>query len=417
MKKIISIIFSIICLFAFIGCKNASEQNEQLAIKEIYVGDIFIIEGDYDLTSSDTKVAEISEEGIIKGISKGITIIEDTNNTIKIQLNVLEKEAIVNILVTSKQTIKVGEEISLDCNIDGSIDSFIFSYLSNDETIATVNSNGVVTGVSSGIATITITAISSEQTIIKDYLIYVKEEQFNNGNTTTVINNITYEVVGDIDLSIINNKTVEIVDKYKESILGVSNYQYVNNGFEKVLVEAGVGTGFIFKVKEISKGNYLYYVLTNYHVIEDYNTLKIYFGYSDEYMEASYVASNEKLDLAVVSFESTFNYEVLEFGDIEDVSVGDFAIAIGNANGYEYYGSVTFGIVSYCNRVLSGETATFIQHDVAINPGNSGGPLLNLDGKVIGVNTLKIVKEEIDNMGFSISSDIVIKYINSLNLD
>ena len=82
------------------------------------------------------------------------------------------------------------------------------------------------------------------------------------------------------------------------------------------------------------------------------------------------------------------------------MSVGDFAIAIGNSNGYEYYGSVTFGIISYVDRTLDGEISTYLQHDVAINPGNSGGPLLDINGKVIGINTLKIVEDEIDNMGF-----------------
>ena len=143
----------------------------------------------------------------------------------------------------------------------------------------------------------------------------------------------------------------------------------------------------------------------------------IYFGYDDEYLNATYIASNESLDLAVVSFESNKEFEVLELANAEEVSVGDFAIAIGNSNGYEYYGSVTFGTISFVNRKLSGEAATFLQHDVAINPGNSGGPLLSIDGKVIGVNTLKIVDDEVDNMGFSITIDVLKKYIDSLNIE
>ena len=121
--------------------------------------------------------------------------------------------------------------------------------------------------------------------------------------------------------------------------------------------------------------------------------------------------------MAVLTFKSTEDYEVIPLGNTSDVNQGDFAVAIGNANGYEYFGSVTFGVISYVNRELAGEEAVFLQHDVAINPGNSGGPLFSLDGKVIGVNTLKIVDTDIDNMGFSISIDVVKNYLATLGLN
>lgn len=416
MKKIYIIVLFIISGIFLSGCND----NKIINQKEIMVGDIFIVEGDYTLLSSDSTIATVSNEGIVKGIKEGEVVISDTNNLLEIKLNVINNQN-VKILVSSKQTISVGEVIKLDCNVTNSSNektSYVFTYQSNDETVAIVNSSGEVKGVSSGLATITIKAINSidNSSVTKEYLIYVKNNS-DQSIITNVIDNISYEVVGDIDLTNINNKTVNIVNKYKESILGVSNYQYALNGFEKVLVEAGVGTGFVFKANKLSDNSYQYYLLTNYHVVENNNSLKVYFGYSDEYLEATLVSTNESLDLAVVSFKSSKILEILEFGNIDDLAVGDFAIAIGNANGYEYYGSVTFGIVSYLNRKLQGEDATFIQHDVAINPGNSGGPLLSLDGKVIGVNTLKIVKSEIDNMGFSISIDVVKNYINSLNLN
>ena len=90
-------------------------------------------------------------------------------------------------------------------------------------------------------------------------------------------------------------------------------------------------------------------------------------------------------------------------------------IAVGNPDGYEYYGSVTFGVVSGPERYVSTDTdgddtvdfsAEYIQHDVAINPGNSGGGLFTLDGKLVGINTLKLVDDSIDNMGFAIPSNV-----------
>ena len=91
-------------------------------------------------------------------------------------------------------------------------------------------------------------------------------------------------------------------------------------------------------------------------------------------------------------------------------------IAVGNPDGYDYYGSVTFGVVSGPERYVSTDTdgdnttdfsAEYIQHDVAINPGNSGGGLFTLDGKLVGINTLKLVDQSIDNMGFAIPSNVV----------
>lgn len=412
MKKIISVLIVIISIF-LIGCNSDKIKDK----KEIEVGDFFILEGDYQLESSNSLVATIDESGVIKGISCGVALITDINKTIEIELTVKDKIVNKYLIFKNKQTIKVGEELQLECEIINGDESYVYDYFSNDQTVATVDVNGVVKGISSGVATIFVKAIYEEEIIEKEVLIFVKEDNKENNNISNVINNVTYEVVGNIDLTMINNNVVGLVERYKESIIGVSNYQYVQNGYEKVLVEAGVGTGFIFKQVSLTNGNYLYYVLTNNHVIKDYVNIKIYFGYQDEYLDASYIASSTSLDLAVITFESKTKYEVLELGNNANVKVGDFAVAIGNSNGYEYYGSVTFGTISFVDRQLKGETATFLQHDVAINPGNSGGPLLGLDGTVIGVNTLKIVDDEVDNMGFSISIDIVKKYIESLNLN
>lgn len=412
MKKIYSIFIIIFSIF-LISCSNNTKTIK--IEKTIFVEDIFTVEGDYKLFSSNQEVATVNDSNVVKGLSCGNSIISDKDNSFEINLTVLAKNEEKNIIINCKQTLKIDEEIQLNCEVLNSNDAYIFNYKSNDENVATISNTGLVKGISSGIATITISAIFNNEILQKDFLIYVKEKKENN-NISNVIDNITYEVVGNIDLSMINKDIVNLVEKYKESIVGVSNYQYAQNGFNKVLVEAGVGTGFIFKKEIKENGNTLYYVLTNHHVIKDNSALKIYFGYVDEYVDASLLASNESLDLAVVTFESKNEYILLEFVDNNDVAVGDFAIAIGNSNGYEYFGSVTFGTISYVNRELKGESAVYLQHDVAINPGNSGGPLLSIDGKVIGVNTLKIVDDEVDNMGFSIAIDIVLKYLETLNL-
>ena len=426
----IFIILSLVFVLFLVACDTKGtienqSSNTNIVSKEniitISVGEAIRLKAtksDCKWSSSDTSVATITQDGVLYGLSKGTSIITATlgDTYTEVKVSVEDKTSYQNIIVSGKQTIVIGEETKLVPTVEGTIESFTFTFSTNDENVATIDGGGVVKGINSGICTITIKAIGST-TLSKDVLIYVKDEDKEDNNINNVINNITYEVVGTFDLSMINEETTSLVNKYKESVVGVSNYQtqVVSVGGNKSLVETSIGTGFIFKVE--GTGEKTYYVLTNYHVIKDNEKLKIYFGYDDFYVDATYIDGSDKLDLAVLTFKSTEDYEVIPLGDTKDVNQGDFAVAIGNANGYEYFGSVTFGVISYVNRELAGEEAVFLQHDVAINPGNSGGPLFSLDGKVIGVNTLKIVDTDIDNMGFSISIDVVKNYLSTLGLN
>lgn len=407
------VIFILVIFSIFLISCSVSESNKEIS-QSIYVGEALQIEVDdaYDLSSSDESIATVSTTGIIKGLSAGTATIIVSNNSssiYEITLTVYDDSTTLALVTDCKQTIAVGEKVQVEASVTNSEEVYAYTYSSNDTTIATVSSTGVITGITGGICTISIKAIGTT-TITKELLVYVKNESESGEVITNVIENITYEINGDIDLTSLNTTITNIVSTYKESIVGVSNYQYYN----RQLVEMSIGTGFIFDCKENS-GVYTYYVLTNQHVVEDNVKLKIYFGYDDKYVDATLINSNASLDLALVSFTSSEVYTLLKLGDTSSVSEGDFAIAIGNANGYEYFGSVTFGVISYVNRELDGETSVFLQHDVAINPGNSGGPLLDMKGYVIGINTLKIVDDEVDNMGFAISIDTVKKYLETVS--
>lgn len=428
--KVIKKVFIFICLMfvCFLVACDTPNANNKKQISEVSTLNVTLVEGEAVLlnsngedilwSSSDAYVCKVDSNGIVYALSAGDAIVTGDINGVRCDISVHVDRATKDcyLTITGKQTIKVNEELTLVPQVVNSIESYAFTYESNDVEVATVSGDGVVKGVSTGICTITIKAIGND-VFTKEYLIYVKSENEPGTEVNNVINNVTYQIVGEIDLTMINEKTINLVNTYKNSVVGVSNYQYqtVQGSTNKSLVETSIGTGFIFKVVKEDNTN-LYYVLTNYHVIKNNEKLKIYFGYDDEYVDASYVNGNEKLDLAVLTFESDKEYTILTLGDTSRINQGDFAIAIGNANGYEYYGSVTFGVISYVNRKLIGEDAVFLQHDVAINPGNSGGPLFNLSGEVIGVNTLKIVDTDIDNMGFSISIDVVKNYLSSLGL-
>ena len=412
-KKALILLIMVFGIF-FISCNtptNNQNANTQIVEKDetisLKVGEIIKLDANIEngvWSSSNESVAKVAENGLLSAASEGNAIVTIKNETLEKSISVhVEKDSLDTYLqVVGKQTILVGDKTTLTPTMVNSYEPFTYTFESNDESIATVSSSGEVTGVACGLCTITVKAIGSS-VYSKDILIYVKEENEEGQVIHNVINNVTYEVIGSFDLSMINNK--------------VTNYQYqmVQGMGSRSLVETSVGTGFIYKVEKVDNTN-KYYVITNHHVVEGNEKLKIYFGYDDVYVDAVCVASNDKLDLAVVTFTSDKEYTILSLGETSEVNQGDFAIAIGNANGYEYFGSVTLGVISYVNRKLTGEDALFLQHDVAINPGNSGGPLFSLDGEVIGVNTLKIVDTDIDNMGFSISIDVVKNYLISVGL-
>ena len=339
MKKIILLIICLISLF-FIGC--VSIEDNQIQSKTIKVGEMIELDVSdaKSFTSSNELVATVTNDGIVQGISVGYCTIKIETQTKEYTVKIIVNEDVKNVSIefNSKQTILVGEEINLNAKVNNSTDSYVFSYVSNDESIATVSSNGTVKGINEGICQITI-KVTGTVAVSKDVLIYVTQDK----SQSSLINTIeskTIEVSGTIDLTELSNKVLKVVNDNKESVIGVSNYQYVNSYTGKQLVEASVGTGFIFK-----KVNDEYYAITNHHVVEDNYKLKVYFGYDDIYIDCELVNSNSNLDLAVIKFKSDKDFKLIEFSSEEEIHQGDFAIAIGNANGYEYFGSVTFGII------------------------------------------------------------------------
>jgi len=141
------------------------------------------------------------------------------------------------------------------------------------------------------------------------------------------------------------------------------------------------------------------YILTNNHVIENAQDIVVRLSDARKFT-AKLVGSDPKTDLAVLKVEAATPLPVAELGDSDALRVGQWAIAIGNPFGLDR--TVTVGIISATARTRVGVTTyeNFIQTDASINPGNSGGPLLNLDGRVIGVNTAIVASGQ--GIGFSI---------------
>ena len=144
------------------------------------------------------------------------------------------------------------------------------------------------------------------------------------------------------------------------------------------------------------------YIVTNYHVIEEARRIRV-LTYDKEVYDAEVIGTSQDADIALLKIDETdLNY--LEFGDSDDIRVGERGIALGNPAGLSF--SVTEGIVSATDRVGPNGIRAYLQVDVPINPGNSGGPLVNIQKEIIGINNFKI-GGSFEALGFAIESNYV----------
>ena len=155
------------------------------------------------------------------------------------------------------------------------------------------------------------------------------------------------------------------------------------------------------------------YIVTNNHVVEEAETIKITLS-NDEVYSAEVIGLDPRMDLALLKINPEIDLPYVSFGDSENSKVGEWVVAIGNPFGLG--GTVTAGIISALGRNIgSGPYDHFIQTDAPINKGNSGGPLFNMNGEVIGVNTMIYSQTGGSvGIGFSIPSDLVKPVIDQL---
>lgn len=174
------------------------------------------------------------------------------------------------------------------------------------------------------------------------------------------------------------------------------------------------GTGFVYK-----KDNDKAYIITNCHVVSGASSVKIV-NMNNESVEAKVLGSDEYEDVAVLQIDANYALAVSEIGKSDDMKLGDTVFTVGTPVGSEYMGTVTKGILSGKDRkvTVSLDNGSYVmnvmQTDAAINPGNSGGPLCNINGQVIGVNSLKLVKDTIEGMGFALPIELVMTSVDRL---
>lgn len=199
----------------------------------------------------------------------------------------------------------------------------------------------------------------------------------------------------------------QTVNKVYDAVVMIKNYQR-----GKV---AGSGSGFVYKVDD----NYGY-IMTNQHVVDGSTKVTAVLT-SGEEVEGELLGGDKYIDVAVIRIPVDKVIAVAKIGSTEDLQLGETVIAIGTPVDEEYYNTVTGGHISGLNRKVTVSIDStndwiqdVIQIDASINPGNSGGALVNVNGEVIGITSLKLVNDSIEGMGFAIKIEDAMNHIDEL---
>lgn len=205
----------------------------------------------------------------------------------------------------------------------------------------------------------------------------------------------------------------QMITDVSPAIVGVINMQKAQNlddllkGKSAKSEEAGVGSGVIYQ-----KNNGSAYIVTNNHVIDGASEIKVQLHNSKQ-VDAKLIGKDALTDIAVLKIDDTKGTKAIDFANSSKVKTGESVFAMGNPLGLEFANSVTSGIISASERTIDTQTSAgankvnVLQTDAAINPGNSGGALVDLNGNLVGINSMKIANEQVEGIGFAIPSNEV----------
>ena len=254
---------------------------------------------------------------------------------------------------------------------------------------------------------------------VKEKLVAYAPKEISDSKNSTNSETSNSGVVDYVSLNNYSDTAVFAASKVLPSIVGIKVDYTITSNFMQGMSQNSQAEGSGIIISEDG------YILTNNHIINSADSSIYYevseatkvtvYLYNDETAyDAKIIGTDEQTDLAIIKIEKD-NLTAAELGDSDSVKIGEFAMAIGNPLGME--SSVTSGIISAVNRSVTSEDGTtynLIQTDAAINSGNSGGALVNAEGKVIGINTLKLSGSGIEGMGFAIPINETIEIYKDL---
>ena len=250
-------------------------------------------------------------------------------------------------------------------------------------------------------------------------LIVLGINRFMNGEDSNSGGSQVQQATNDKGGNILDGKS----DKYKSvnamikdvspAIVGVINMQKATSfddllqGKSSKAQEAGIGSGVIYQINNNSA-----YIVTNNHVIDGASQIKVQL-HNGKQVEAKLVGKDAVSDIAVLKIDSQKGIKAMKFANSSKVQTGDSVFAMGNPLGLEFANSVTSGIISANERTIESNTTSggtkvnVLQTDAAINPGNSGGALVDINGNLVGINSMKIAADQVEGIGFAIPSNEV----------
>lgn len=204
---------------------------------------------------------------------------------------------------------------------------------------------------------------------------------------------------------------INAVERVSKSVVNIASVRMMQDQLFRVFPVQGVGSGIVIDARG--------HILTNNHVIDGTDRLRVTFGDSKQ-VNAKVVGKDEETDLAVVRAELDTNsndeitLQPANFGNSEELKVGQIVMALGNPFGLTGGPTVTAGIISSLNRNVQFDNGILelVQTDAAINPGNSGGPLINTNGEVVAINTAKIPYGQ--GIGFAVPINTVKSVLTDL---
>ena len=241
----------------------------------------------------------------------------------------------------------------------------------------------------------------------------------NKSTTTNGTMTSAYKKVQNAVVSVLNYKYTSSSSSSSDiySLFGYGDSDSSSSGSsssKKSLTLYSEGSGVIYTTAN-GKG----YIVTNNHVISGAAKVKVILA-SGKTISAKVVGKDSTSDLAVLSIDSKYVTQTASFGDSSSLQSGQTVIAIGSPEGSEYASTVTQGIISSPSLTITynSNQMTVIQTDAAINSGNSGGALVNSNGQVIGINSMKLSSsssgDSVEGMGFAIPSNEVVTIVNQL---
>ena len=224
-----------------------------------------------------------------------------------------------------------------------------------------------------------------------------------------VLNLYLFSAYGVTRFSVEEQENIRIYEKSSKAVVNISNIGLNYDFFYRAIpAESGSGTGFLID----DSGT----IVTNYHVVENARKLIITLSDNSQW-PGELIGADPNNDLAVIRIDApSSSYEYLAFSSSGDIVVGQKVLALGNPFGLRL--TLTTGIISALGRTIAAKNGRkiegIIQTDAAINPGNSGGPLLDSEGKVIGINTAIIGTSGSVGIGFAVPSDTALRILPDL---